>query len=73
MRRSTRYLTTAAFAGAIAAAGVGVAGTASATPPPPSPLCSLYSYPAMILIELTGGQARPLLGPLTSIQPTFCS
>ncbi|TLG05392.1 hypothetical protein FEK35_19560 [Nocardia cyriacigeorgica] len=61
-----------AMIAAIAAGAVATAGSAAATPAPPSPLCTAYSYPAAIVIELTGGKDSPLLPALNSLQPIFC-
>ncbi|MEV0335613.1 hypothetical protein [Nocardia sp. NPDC050717] len=67
-----RKLTASAVFGAVAAVMVASAGTAGATPPPAAPLCAVYSYPAALVIELTGGQGSPFLPALTSLQPIFC-
>ncbi|MDO3650691.1 hypothetical protein [Nocardia mangyaensis] len=68
----SRLMIGTVLAGGVATAGVLGAGAAQATPPPPSPLCAIYSYPAVVLIELTGGQASPLLPAANAIQPLFC-
>ncbi|WP_256666836.1 hypothetical protein [Nocardia cyriacigeorgica] len=61
-----------AMIAALAAGAVATAAPAAATPPPPSPLCTAFSYPAAIAIELTGGHDSPLLPVLNSLQPIFC-
>ncbi|AYF76887.1 hypothetical protein D7D52_27230 [Nocardia yunnanensis] len=69
-----RKLLWASLASATVIAGVAVsAGTAEASPPPPGPACAVFSYPAILLIEATGGQSSPLLPLANSIQPLFCS
>ncbi|WP_067819533.1 hypothetical protein [Nocardia inohanensis] len=68
-----RKLVWATLAGTTLIAGVAVsAGAAEASPPPPGPLCSIVTWPAVFLIEATGGKDSPLLPLATSIQSQVC-
>ncbi|WP_280445743.1 hypothetical protein [Nocardia brasiliensis] len=67
-----RKLLLSGIAGAIIASMSVVAAPAQASPPPPSLLCSVFTWPAVFLIEITGGQNGPVSPLLTPLQPLFC-
>ncbi|MEU0874505.1 hypothetical protein [Nocardia brasiliensis] len=67
-----RKLLVSGVAGAIMASTLVAAAPAQASPPPPSLLCSAFTWPAVFLIEITGGKNGPVSPLLTPLQPLFC-
>ncbi|MDO3651264.1 hypothetical protein [Nocardia mangyaensis] len=67
-----KLLGTALVGGAVAAAGLTATGVANASPPPPSPVCSIATFPLILLIEATGGTASPFAPVVQSIGDAVC-
>ncbi|NEW38165.1 hypothetical protein GV794_18130 [Nocardia cyriacigeorgica] len=67
-----KLLATVATVGAIFGGAAATAGAAQAHPTPPPSLCTMYTYPASLLVAVTGSQSSPLLRTVIELQPVFC-
>lgn len=68
-----KFLGTALVGGAIAAATLTATGVADASPPPPSPVCSLATFPLVLLVEATGGgKASPFMPVVQAVGDALC-
>ncbi|MBF6416200.1 hypothetical protein [Nocardia cyriacigeorgica] len=67
-----KLMATVVTIGAVLGGTAVTAGTAQANPAPAPSLCTMYTYPATLLVAVTGSQSSPLLRTVIELQPVFC-